>query len=45
MAPVLLMPLIMFSGLFNKLDSIPNWISWIQYLSPFRYSLHAILLN
>lgn len=45
MAPVLLMPLMMFSGLYNKLDSIPPWIAWMQYLSPFRYGLHAVLIN
>jgi ATP-binding cassette subfamily G (WHITE) protein 2 len=45
MAPVLLLPLMMFSGLYNKLNSIPSWISWLQYISPFRYGLHMTLLN
>lgn len=45
MTPVLLLPLMMFSGLYNKLDSIPRWISWLQYISPFRYGLHGALLN
>ena len=45
MAPALLLPLMMFSGLYNKLDSIPAWIAWLQYISPFRYGLHSILLN
>jgi ABC-type multidrug transport system permease subunit len=45
MTPVLLLPLMMFSGLYNKLDSIPGWISWLQYISPFRYGLHGALLN
>jgi ABC-type multidrug transport system permease subunit len=45
MAPALLLPLMMFSGLYNRLDSIPNWISWMQYISPFRYGLHAVMLN
>lgn len=43
MSPALLMPLMMFSGLYNKLDSIPVWIRWMQYLSPFRFGLHAVL--
>lgn len=45
MAPALLLPLMTFSGLYNKLDDIPKWISWLQYISPFRYGLHALLLN
>ena len=34
-----------FSGVYNKLNDIPNWISWMQYLSPFRYGLQMILVN
>lgn len=45
LAPVLLLPLMMFSGIYNKLGSIPGWISWLQYVSPFRYGLHMLLLN
>jgi ABC-type multidrug transport system permease subunit len=45
LAPVLLLPLMMFSGIYNRLSSIPVWISWLQYLSPFRYGLHMTLLN
>ena len=35
----------MFSGLYNKLNSIPSWISWLQYVSPFKYGLHMLLIN
>lgn len=45
LAPAFLLPLMLFSGLYNKLDSIPVWISWLQYISPFRYGLHGLLLN
>jgi ABC-type multidrug transport system permease subunit len=45
MAPVLLLPLMMFSGMYNKLASIPVWIAWVQYISPFRYGLHMLLVN
>lgn len=45
LAPVLLLPLMMFSGLYNKLNSIAVWIGWLQYISPFRYGLHMTLLN
>lgn len=45
MTPIFLLPFMMFGGLYNKLNSIPEWIGWIQYLSPFRYGLHGVLLN
>ena len=45
LANIVFLPLMLFSGLYNKLDSIPVWIRWFQYLSPFRYGLHGILLN
>lgn len=34
-----------FSGMYNRLDSIPKWIGWMQYLSPFKYGLHMLMLN
>ncbi len=45
LTPMFLLPMMMFSGLYNKLNSIPTWISWLQYISPFRYALHSVLLN
>lgn len=45
LTPVVLLPLMMFSGLYNKLNSIPEWIRWLQYISPFRYGLQSVLLN
>jgi ABC-type multidrug transport system permease subunit len=45
LTPAVILPLMMFSGLYNKLNSIPKWIGWLQYLSPFRYGLHSSLLN
>lgn len=34
-----------FSGIYNKLNDIPTWIAWMQYLSPFKYGLQMILVN
>lgn len=45
MSPIILMPLMFFSGMYNRLDSIPKWIGWMQYLSPFKYGLHMLMLN
>jgi hypothetical protein len=35
----------MFSGMYTRLDSLAQWIGWIQYISPFKYGLHALLVN
>jgi ABC-type multidrug transport system permease subunit len=45
LGPVALLPLMMFSGIYNKINDIPAWIAWMQYISPFRYGLQMILVN
>lgn len=45
LTPIILMPLMMFSGIYTRLDSVQSWIVWIQYISPFKYGLHFLLLN
>lgn len=44
LTPVFILPMMMLSGLYNKLGSIPVFIRWLQYLSPFRYGIHSLLL-
>jgi hypothetical protein len=43
--PMITLPLMAFAGLYNKIRDIPSWISWMSYLTPFRYGLHMILQN
>jgi len=45
MSNIIIMPIMFFSGLYNKLNDIPEWIAWLQYASPFRYALHLLLIN
>ena len=45
LAPIVVMPLILFGGQFANPGNIPDWISWFQYLSPIRYSLEALVVN
>lgn len=45
MAPAVIMPLMVFSGLYSKLSTIPSWIAWVQYLSPFKYGLQSLMYN
>lgn len=43
--PTLLLPLVLFSGLFKNSGNLPDWIGWIQYLSPIKYTYSAYLQN
>ncbi|CDW80485.1 abc transporter family protein [Stylonychia lemnae] len=44
-APVIMMPLLMFSGFFSNAGSYPVWIGWFQYISPVKYALEALVYN
>ena len=35
----------LFSGFYASSDSIPVWTRWIEYSSPFRYALEALIYN
>ncbi|XP_011408115.2 PREDICTED: ABC transporter G family member ARB_01379-like [Amphimedon queenslandica] len=35
----------LFGGVLLTLDTIPVWIRWLQYVSLFRYSIEAIVVN
>jgi ABC-type multidrug transport system ATPase subunit len=41
-APIFLMPLIMFSGFVLNTDSIPVYFTWLEWLSPPKYAFAAI---
>lgn len=38
-APAIFYPMMLFSGFYVSSDSLSVWISWIEYLSCFRYGL------
>ena len=42
---ILIIPLIMFSGLFKNREDLPVWIGWIEYISPLKYTFIALLEN
>jgi ATP-binding cassette, subfamily G (WHITE), eye pigment precursor transporter len=41
--PMLMLPFILFSGLFKNSGNLPAWIGWIQYISPIKYTFSAFL--
>ena len=43
--PVTLIPTLIFSGFFVNLAALPNWLSWIQYISFFKYAFRAAVIN
>ena len=45
LCPIIMMPIVMFGGLFANAGTIKKWISWFQYLSCVRYGFEAIVIN
>jgi hypothetical protein len=39
------MIMFLFTGVFIALESISNWLSWIQWISAFRYSFNVLVVN
>lgn len=43
--PMVILPLMVFSGFFVNANAIPPYFNWIQYLSPMRYGFIALIKN
>lgn len=43
--PIIMLPLVLFSGLFKNSGNLSDWIGWIQYISPIKYTYSAFLQN
>jgi ATP-binding cassette, subfamily G (WHITE), eye pigment precursor transporter len=41
--PIVILPFFLFSGLFKNEGNYPDWIGWIQYISPIKYAFAAYL--
>ncbi|KCV72529.1 hypothetical protein H696_00121 [Fonticula alba] len=44
-APVFLLPLILFGGFLINIESIPVWFSWFQHVSILAYGFEAMMIN
>eukprot|EP00741_Cyanophora_paradoxa_P002545 tig00000605_g2469.t1 len=44
-APVLILPLMIFSGFFVNNGGIPVYFDWIKYISPMKYGFEALVKN
>ena len=38
-------PFFLFSGFLINVVNMPIWLSWLQYFSPFRFSIEASMKN
>lgn len=45
MSPSIMMPFVVFGGFMTNAGTIPDWINWLQYLSPVRYGFEALIYN
>jgi ABC-type multidrug transport system permease subunit len=45
LGPVAFALMSLFGGFFLNIDSLPSYISWLQYLSLFKYAFAAIMQN
>lgn len=43
--PVIFMPQVLFAGLFVRIDQIPAWVRWGQYLCTLKYGINLFLVN
>lgn len=43
--PILLLPVILFSGFFKNRNDLPKWIGWLEYISPIKYGFIAFVLD
>lgn len=43
--PVAVIPFMVFSGFMVNLDTVTDALSWIQYISPFKYGFRAVVIN
>ena len=45
LVPVLILPFVLFSGLYKNRTDLPVWLGWIEYLSPLKYGFTAMTVN
>eukprot|EP00331_Platyophrya_macrostoma_P006837 CAMPEP_0176428008 /NCGR_PEP_ID=MMETSP0127-20121128/12909_1 /TAXON_ID=938130 /ORGANISM="Platyophrya macrostoma, Strain WH" /LENGTH=556 /DNA_ID=CAMNT_0017809639 /DNA_START=239 /DNA_END=1909 /DNA_ORIENTATION=- len=44
-APLFMLPMMIFAGFYLNSDNMPVYVGWIQWISPFKYALEALVWN
>mmetsp|Transcript_9197 Transcript_9197/g.19946 ORF Transcript_9197/g.19946 Transcript_9197/m.19946 type:complete len:355 (+) Transcript_9197:3783-4847(+) len=45
MAPLVLVPQLLFTGFFISISQIPKWLQWVQYLCSLKYGLNLAIIT
>ena len=45
LAPPMVMPMVLFGGQFANNANLPDFLRWIQYISPIKYSTESMMWN
>lgn len=43
--PIFILPFVLFSGFYKNRNDLPVWLSWIEYISPMKYSFISFMRN
>merc|ERR1712025_1368769 len=43
--PLVMLPQMLFSGLFIPVDAIPSSLKWVQYLCPLKYAINLLAMT
>lgn len=43
--PIVVLPLVLFSGLYANSQSTPGWLRWLKYVSPMYYCFVGLAKN
>ncbi|KAL4446966.1 hypothetical protein ABPG74_014938 [Tetrahymena malaccensis] len=43
--PMMILPFMLFGGLYKNVADMPDWNGWIQWISNYRYSFEAFVRN
>lgn len=44
-APLFVVLMILFGGFYINIESLPDWLQWVQYLSLMRYAFEGLAVN
>lgn len=45
LVPLIVLPLMLFSGFYKNRKDLPEWLGWIEYISPIKYSFIGLANN